>query len=166
MNATAHLVFGPIAAGKSTYTAALAKEQRALVFTLDDWMHRLYGADQPQQLQLEWAMPRVARCRDVMWSLAAQALALGTNVVLDTGLMRAADRQVAVAAIQAGGHGWALHFVDAPKEVRQARVMLRNATRGATYSFDVTLAMFDAMEGLFEPPTTIELPHLREAPTT
>lgn len=156
MVATAHLVFGPIAAGKSTYTASLAARRRAVVFTVDDLMQRLFGPDRPEPLQLDWALGRVERCRRVIWSLASQVLALGTDVILDTGLMRAADRQAAVDEIRASGHAWALHFVDAPRDVRRTRIAARNTAQGDTHSFHVTVPMFEAMDRFFESPTPAE----------
>ena len=41
--------------------------------------------------------------------------------------------------------------------MRAQRVRARNAARGETFSFEVTPAMFDFMETMFEPPVDAEL---------
>ncbi|MFM8941474.1 MAG: AAA family ATPase, partial [Phenylobacterium sp.] len=40
-----HVIFGPSGAGKSTYAADLARRERAVVFSIDDWMARLFAQD-------------------------------------------------------------------------------------------------------------------------
>ncbi len=42
---TVYMVCGNTAAGKSTYSAALAKKQHAITFSIDPWMQTLYRAD-------------------------------------------------------------------------------------------------------------------------
>jgi hypothetical protein len=49
------------------------------------------------------------------------------------------------------------HFVDAPQEVRRARVAHRNAARGETFVMEVTPQMFETLEALYEPPAPAEL---------
>jgi predicted kinase len=44
-HATAHLIYGPNAAGKSTYTRKLATQKQAVRFAVDDWMHTLFATD-------------------------------------------------------------------------------------------------------------------------
>lgn len=101
-------------------------------------------------------MSRVARCQNHIWSVAAQVLATGTDVVLELGLLRKSDRAAIKARVELAGHKAVFHFVDADVEVRRARVLRRNAERGATYSFDITPTMFEAMERCFEWPTAEE----------
>lgn len=50
-----------------------------------------------------------------------------------------------------------MHFVDAPHDVRKARVLARNSEKGETFSFEVTPGMFDFMEQEFQRPTEAEL---------
>jgi hypothetical protein len=59
----------------------------------------------------------------------------------------------------AGGAGLALqfHFVDAPQEVRRARVAARNVIRGEGFAIDVPPDMFDFIEGVYEAPEPDEL---------
>jgi len=45
MPATLNVIFGPCAAGKTTYAHALALRERAVRFVLDEWGARLFGPD-------------------------------------------------------------------------------------------------------------------------
>lgn len=161
MTSMVHLVYGPVAAGKSTFASTLAKQRAGVRFALDDWMHTLFGPDQPAPLTLNWAMPRVARCQAMIWTVASEVIASGREVVLELGLLREADRDRMNTVVEAGGHRATFHFVDANRATRARRVAQRNNERGPTWSFDVTPGMFDAIESIFEPPTLHEQHHLR-----
>jgi predicted kinase len=153
----AHLIYGPTAAGKSTFARVLAAENNGVRFAIDEWMHALFAADMPETLEMAWALTRVARCQAQVWSIAKQILGAGTDVVLELGLFRANDRKAAVAEVEAAGFSMRLYFVDADLSLRRQRVLRRNAEKGQTYSFDVTPPMFEAMESYFERPSADEL---------
>ena len=154
---TAHLIYGPTAAGKSTFARKLATEVNGVRFAIDEWMHAMFGADVPEQMDMSWVMPRVARCRTQVWSVAQQILGTGSDVVLELGLLRKLDRDSIKARVEQAGHVALFHFVDAELPIRRQRVLRRNAEKGETYSFDVTPEMFEAMESYFERPTEREL---------
>jgi predicted kinase len=154
---TAHLIYGPTAAGKSTYARQLAAKVNGVRFAIDDWMHALFGPDLPERPDMAWVMSRVARCQQQIWSSSLQILGTGTPVVLELGLLRPEDRARAQARVEAAGHTAQFHFADAPLAMRRQRVWQRNANKGETYAFDITPGMFDAMESIFEPPTAQEL---------
>jgi predicted kinase len=154
---TAYLIYGPTAAGKSTYARKLASEKQAVRFAVDEWMHALFAPDKPEKLDMAWVMPRVARCQAHIWATSQQTLAVGKDVVLEPGLLRANDRDRMRSLVEAAGYQAVFHFVDADLPLRRQRVVQRNAEKGDTYSFDVTPAMFDFMESYFERPTALEL---------
>ncbi|ABD67935.1 hypothetical protein Rfer_0177 [Rhodoferax ferrireducens T118] len=154
---TVHLIYGATAAGKSTYAKALATEKNAVRFAIDDWMHSLYGQDKPEAMSMEWVMSRVARCQSRIWTTCLQILATGTDVVLELGLLREQVRDRMQAMVEEAGHQASFSFVDADLQVRKQRVLHRNMEKGDTYSFNVTPAMFDAMERYFERPSQAEL---------
>lgn len=131
---TAHLIYGPTAAGKSTLAQQMAAQINGVRFAIDEWMHAMFAEDMPDALEMRWVMSRVARCQNHIWSVAAQVLATGTDVVLELGLLRKSDRAAIKARVELAGHKAVFHFVDADVEVRRARVLRRNAERGATYS--------------------------------
>jgi len=152
-----HVITGPTAAGKSTYALRLAVDTNGVRFAIDEWMHALFSPDMPATMDMAWAMTRVLRCQAQIWSVARQILAAGNDVVLEPGLLRKADRDAFSAKVEAAGHCARFYFVDAELSVRRQRVLQRNAQKGATYSFDVTPRMFEAMEAYFERPSEDEM---------
>ncbi|WP_035374800.1 AAA family ATPase [Pseudoduganella violaceinigra] len=153
----AHLVFGPTAAGKSTFARTLAAETNGVRFAIDEWMLALFASDAPDSMDLAWIMPRVARCQAQIWSVAEQILGTGTAVVLELGLLQKLERAAIKTKVEKAGYTAVFHFIDADLETRRQRVLRRNVEKGASYSFDVTPAMFSAMEGYFERPSEDEL---------
>jgi predicted kinase len=157
MTATLNVIFGPCGAGKTTYAHAFARREKATAFVLDDWMARLFGPDMPEPLQYDWMIERVGRCEGQIWATAAGVLATGTSVILDIGLMRKADRDRVREIAEATGLRLQFHFVDAPQEVRRARVLDRNVVRGESFAIEVTPDLFEFIEGVYEPPEPGEL---------
>jgi predicted kinase len=155
--ATLNAIFGPCGAGKTTYARTFARCEKAVAFVLDDWMARLFGPDMPEPLEYEWMLERVGRCEAQIWSVAAATIAAGTPVILDIGLMRRADRERVRQIAEGAGLDLVFHFVDAPTEVRRARVAERNVVRGENFAIDVQPEMFDFIEGVYEAPEPVEL---------
>src|SRR5512140_909998 len=143
MGATLNVIFGPCGAGKTTYAHAFARREKAVAFILDDWMARLFGPDMPDPIQYEWMIERVGRCEAQIWATAAGALAAGTPVILDIGLMRRADRARVREIAEATGLALQFRFVDAPQAVRRAPVLDRNVLRGQCFAFDARPVMPD-----------------------
>jgi predicted kinase len=157
MTATLHVIFGPCGAGKTTYAHAFARRDGAVAFILDDWMARLFGPDIPEPIEYEWMLERVGRCEAQIWSTAAGVLATGTSVILDIGLMRKADRERVRQIAEGAELPLQWHFVDAPQQVRRARVAGRNTIRGESFAIEVTPDLFDFIEGVYEAPEPAEL---------
>ena len=78
-------------------------------------------------------------------------------MVLDTGAMRRADRERIRQIAEAKSLSLQWHFVDAPQEVRRARVADRNTAKGETVVMEVTPEMFEMLEAIYEPPEPAEL---------
>jgi predicted kinase len=155
--ATVHLICGGVGAGKSTYAEALAKRSGAFLFAMDEWMVALFHPDRPPSHGFEWALERMGRCEKQMWSIADPLLARGVSVVFDVGLLRQDDRdRWRMRAAQSPGTP-KLHYLDVDLETRRERVRRRNAEKGPTFAFVISDAMFDYIEGWFEPPTDDEL---------
>jgi predicted kinase len=157
MSAVLNVIFGPCGAGKTTYAHAFARREKAVAFILDDWMARMFAPDMPEPIQYEWMLERVARCEGQIWATAAGVLAAGTSVILDIGLMRRADRDRVRGIAEATDLPLQFHFVDAPREVRRARVLDRNVVRGESFAIEVTPDLFEFIEGVYEAPTPDEL---------
>ena len=157
MPATLHAIFGPCGAGKTTYAHAFARTEGAVPFILDEWGARLFGPDVRGAIDPAWMLERLGRCSALIWSTAVAVLAAGSSVVLDMGFMRRADRERIRQPAAAAGLSLQWHFVDAPREVRRARVALRNTSKGETFVREVPPEMFELFEGLYEPPAPAEL---------
>ncbi len=78
-------------------------------------------------------------------------------MVLDIGAMRRVNRERIRQIAQEKGLALQWHFVDAPQDVRRARVAGRNTARGETFVHEVTPEMFELLEGLYEAPAPAEL---------
>ena len=157
MPATLNVIFGPCAAGKTTYAHALARRESAVAFVLDEWGARLFGPDLQSPIEFAWMLERLGRCNALILSTAEAVLAAGTSVVLDTGAMRRADRERIRQIAEVKGLSLQWHFVDAPQEVRRARVAHRNTAKGETFVMEVTPEMFEMLEAIYEPPAPAEL---------
>ena len=157
MPATLHVIFGPCGAGKTTYAHALARREGAVPFVFDDWGARLFGPDVDGPIDFGWMLERLGRCEAQIWLTAAEVLAVGTPVVLDIGAMRRANRDRIRQIAQAKGLTLQWHFVDAPREVRRARVADRNTAKGETFVREVPPEMFELIERLYEAPEPAEL---------
>lgn len=111
-----HLIIGPVAAGKSTYGIRLAGEFRAVRLTLDDWMAQLFGEDQrPAEGQLEWYRERTDRCFELIWDLTQDLLAVGTDVVLEVGLIQQEPGKAFYSRLDAVAYPHTVYVVDASR---------------------------------------------------
>lgn len=86
-----HLICGLPGAGKTTHARRLAEVLPALRFSLDEWMLRLYALryDEPSYAE------KAEACKELIWSLAQQVMALDHDVVLDWNLWSRERRAVA-----------------------------------------------------------------------
>ena len=85
---TLHLMVGLPCSGKTVYARTLAQQQDALVLTPDAWHVELFGQDalDPGHDRRHDAIERI------MWGLAQQVLARGTDVILDFGFWSRAEQ--------------------------------------------------------------------------
>jgi predicted kinase len=89
------------------------------------------------------------------YAVARQALAAGTDVVLDCGFLERWQRDEARRWAESAGAASKLYFLRADAAVRRARVERRNRERGDTFALVVTDAMFDSLP--WQPPDAEEL---------
>jgi predicted kinase len=154
---TVHLICGATGAGKTTYAMAMAQRTKGVRFSIDEWMGQLFLADRPDPPSFAWALERINRCEQQMWTVADQLIARGVDVIFDLGFCRSDHRDRVRARTAQTPAPSKLHYLDVSLGTRRDRVLRRNRERPLTYSFELTDAMFDFMEGWFEPPTDDEL---------
>jgi len=152
-----HVILGPQGAGKSTLANKICNKHNAVCFSIDEYMSRLFLADIPVPLDLEWIMERVKRCEELIWKTVTDLERAGATSVLDLGLMKVSDRNRIKKLIYFHGYEHLFHFINAPLVQRKARVMSRSVKGGSGFSFEITSDMFDYMELQFEPLSKEEL---------
>ena len=153
---TLHLLIGPVGAGKSTWAARWSAHRPALVLDLDTCMVRLFGEDtRPESGVMQWYMARRARVSALLWQTAVQALHAGADVVLELGLVTAAEREAACRTALAEGFQPVVHLIDAPRDVRRERVERRNREAGP-HTQVVPPAFFERASDAWEPVSAAE----------
>jgi len=151
-----HLITGPPGAGKSTYSRRLAAETNSVIFSIDEWMGRLYGPDMPVPIELNWVITRVQRCEELIWLTAVDVVRSGGNVILDIGAIKAQQRLRYRSLALELGLDFELHYLTADADLRLSRVLTRNIDQGDTFSFEITPQMFHYMNTAFEAPGPCE----------
>ncbi|WP_163541652.1 AAA family ATPase [Occultella kanbiaonis] len=124
--ARVHLFYGLAGSGKSTLARALAEGGRAVRFTLDEWMLRLYpelGFDSPEYGD------HAEQVKELIWSVAEQVLAAGTDVVLDWNSWSVEGRGWAVEHARRGGARVVLHTSSPPRRRSPRPAPLRGRGR-------------------------------------
>ncbi len=146
--ATLHLIVGLPCAGKTTYARTLEVEQSALRLTVDEWHIRLYGHD----FTLDFIHPehdaRHTTIEDLMWEVAARALQLGNDVILDFGFWGRSEREDYRSRATALGAKSVVHFLDVPEAVLLSRLEDRN-TRRPEGTFQISASMLREWMQLF-----------------
>ena len=150
--ATLHLICGLPGAGKTTLAVQLEHSLPALRLTPDEWITQVLGPG-PPRLALDAARDPFEA---LQWEIAARALSLGLDVILDFGFWSRAEREdfrARAAALGAGSH---LHLVQASEDDLLARLALRAAERTPN-TFDVSADDLRAWSSVFERPGPEEL---------
>ena len=142
----------PARSGKTTRARQLELERSALRLTPDEWIRPLYGAH-PTREVLDAAREPV---ETLMWLVAARALALNVNVILDFGFWSQSEREEfrdRAVALRAGSE---VCFLDVPLEDLLRRLAARNTALPAD-AFHVSEADLRKWSQMFEPPSKEEL---------
>ncbi len=139
-------------AGKTTLAKILEKELPALRLTPDEWNTRLFGQDVEEKEHDE----RHFLIEAMLWEIAARALELGVNVILDYGFWAKVEREDYRGRARQIGAGSEIHFVDAPEAVLFERLAARNIQLppGAAY---IPEAKLNEWIPIFQPPSPDEL---------
>jgi predicted kinase len=143
--ATAHLIHGYLGVGKTTFAKQLEREVRAVRFTPDDWMSRLFGDDPPAAFFQE----KAATILNLMEPLWLRCLSLGVDVVLDYGFWRRSERDPTRHLTKGIGADVLLYALKCGEDEAMLRVAVRNA--GEDRSLYIAPATFELLKARFEP---------------
>jgi len=152
----AHIIFGPIGAGKSTFAQELSHNKQAVRFSTDEWFSTLFFADISGTPPLAWYLERISRCETQILHTAMQLVSNDLAVVLDMGLAKLEDRNRIASFFDEQDLKQQLYYLTAPVEVRKKRVNERNSQRDNT-GYYVSPEIFEFTDSLFETPTAEEL---------
>ena len=143
--ATAHLLFGYLGSGKTTFAKHLEVEHKAVRFTPDEWMARLFGENPPEE-----SFPEKAEAiLELLQRLWTRCLSLGVDVVLDYGFWRRKERDEARAAAERVGASACLYRLECPDDEARRRIDARN--HADDRSLYIAPATYDALWRRFEP---------------
>lgn len=145
------LICGFIGSGKTTMATEVARREKALCLTLDEWVNKLYS---PEANKIKAFDPQ-ERVKDVMWQVAVKALALGISTVLDWGFWTKKERDQYREKAEKLGIKPTLIFVETPKEQCLARALQRNSDLDQR-SVKIDPDDFETWWSHFEPPSDEE----------
>lgn len=146
---TLFLLIGLPGAGKTTLARRLEREQSALRLTPDEWMTPLFGAGESSDKR--WILES-----RLLWGMAARALTLGMNVILDYGCWAKEERDLFRSRAAELGVRFELHVLDVTLEELWRRVEARNHTLPLD-TFPVTRAELEEWSGWYKAPDADEL---------
>lgn len=149
---TLHLMVGLPCSGKTTRAKKLEAELGALRLTPDEWHRFLYGQDATHPDHDE----RHEKIEALQWEVAASALSLGLDVILDFGLWAKAERQDFRQRAAALGAETEIHFLDVPFDTLLERLEARNNQRTEDVTF-IPLSMMKQYLPHFEAPDAEEM---------
>lgn len=152
--ATLHLMVGLPCSGKTTYAKQLAQQEKALRFTPDEWQIQLFD----QQVYDEHSNHDLLhdRIEALMWTVAADVLALGVSAILDFGFWSRRERDDFRHRAEQLGVDFRIHYMDVPKDELIARLEKRNAAADDT-TVIVEPKFIEQWCAVFEPPDADEL---------
>jgi predicted kinase len=142
------LICGLPGAGKTTLARQLENSLPALRLGPDEWMSRILGDGYEEEKR--------AAIEAVQWDIAARALRLGVDVILENGFWTRQDRDHFRSRAAELGAKTNVHFLDVPHAELSRRLAARNLMLPSD-TFRVDQAQLDSYWNMFEPPTPDEI---------
>ena len=128
---TLYLMVGLPCSGKTTKAKELENEYFALRLTPDEWHVNLFGHDtsDPDHDKRHYLI------EDMLWQIAARALSLGTNIILDFGLWAKEEREDYRSRAKNLGVRSEIVFMNVDEEELIKRVRTRNKNLTNTIAY-------------------------------
>ena len=143
------LIVGLPGAGKTSWARRLEEERKAIRLTPDEWMDALFDASEVDGRR--WVLES-----QMLWGVAARALELGVDVILDYGCWSEEERDLFRTRAQQLGASAEIVVLDLPLDVLWERLRQRNENLpGAT--FRVSREELEEWSATFEVPTADEV---------
>lgn len=149
---TVHLLCGYAASGKTALARRIGSETGAVRFTLDEWMLALYDFGPHDSCY----GPAAERVKELIWSVAAECLRGGLDVVLDWSQWNRQRRSEWGARATDAGARVLVHYLAVPLDTALERLAARNLERPpGSHVLDLGQARA-FFEGHFEAPEAEE----------
>ena len=143
------LIVGLPGAGKTSLARRLEEERKALRLTPDEWMDALFNTNEFDGRR--WVLES-----QLFWGVAARALELEVNVILDYGCWSEEERDLFRTRAQQLGASAEIVVLDLPIEVLWGRIERRNANLPPG-TFSISREELVEWSTRFELPTADEL---------
>ena len=142
-----YLICGQIGSGKTTFAKKLEQETRAIRFTPDEWMLKLYS-EIPAKEEFD---DHFYKCCDVVWCVASEIVKRGGDVIFDFGFWKYKDREKYRKLVLGIGAESKLYYIDCDNENIRERLHRRNREQ-PDGAIEITDEMFDFYSPGFEAP--------------
>jgi GrpB-like predicted nucleotidyltransferase (UPF0157 family)/predicted kinase len=155
--ATLFLTCGLPGSGKTTLAKRIEHDRPALRLTADEWLFELFGPDpEPPEVMRGAPSARRTAVEALQWEIAAAALRLGVDVVVDWGVWSRRERDDYRARAKALGARTVVCFLDVARDEQWRRVSERNANLPPG-AFRIEEQYLDLWASWFDRPTHEEL---------
>ena len=152
--AKAYLICGSICSGKTFYAKQLSVAENAVILSCDEIENDLF------QKNLGSAHDLMAeRIHSYLLKKAVEIISHGTNVILDWGFWRKADRENTSNFFKSHNIAYQWHYMDTSTEQRLINIRSRNQAvkNGDSPDYYVDSGLLEKCSSLFESPRREEI---------
>lgn len=154
MSAKVILICGKIASGKSFYCENLRKSENAVVLSCDEITLGILGKDLGEKHD-----EYTDRIKEYLYAKSLEIIEIGTNVILDWGFWKKADRNFARDFFKSRNIPCEFHYIDVSDNMWEANINKRNCEvlSGTTNAYYVDEGLRKKLNTLFEAPQKSEI---------